>query len=237
MCPSIFFWLSVNCHAARQASKFVLRRCKTEDTRSIAAPPRRLLDTRPLQQYSYIRLTETRQLVVAIRLESEQLVAPRLRLRRWFECGWKPGTQEGCGATGEAHGTPPLYSTVEDVPMKLKFAWSAILAAMLLAVPAFVQAAPAQPAPRRIEVTAKRFAFSPSEITLKKGEPVLLVLTSADVAHGIRFKELGIETKVGKGQTSELAFTPEVTGTFVGHCYVFCGAGHGEMTLILHVVE
>jgi cytochrome c oxidase subunit 2 len=121
--------------------------------------------------------------------------------------------------------------------MKLKFAWSAILAALLLAAPTFVQAAAAQPAPRRIEVTAKRFAFSPSEITLKKGEPVLLVLTSADVAHGIRFKELGIETKVGKGQTSELAFTPEKVGTFVGHCSVFCGSGHGGMTLTLHVVE
>jgi len=121
--------------------------------------------------------------------------------------------------------------------MKLKLAWSAILAATLLAAPALMPGVPAQPAPRRIEVTAKRFAFSPSEITLKKGEPVVLVLKSADVAHGIRFKELGIETKVGKGQTSELAFTPERTGTFVGHCYVFCGSGHGGMTLTLHVVE
>jgi cytochrome c oxidase subunit 2 len=72
---------------------------------------------------------------------------------------------------------------------------------------------------------------------LKKGEPVVLVLKSADVAHGIRFKELGIETKIGKGQTSELAFTPDKTGTFVGQCSVFCGSGHGGMKLTLHVVE
>ena len=121
--------------------------------------------------------------------------------------------------------------------MKLRFALFAILAATPLTAPAYVRAAPAQSAPRHIDVIARRFAFSPSEITLKKGEPVVLVLKSVDVTHGIRFTELGVETKVGKGQTSELAFTPGKTGTFVGHCFVFCGSGHGGMTLTLHIVE
>jgi cytochrome c oxidase subunit 2 len=121
--------------------------------------------------------------------------------------------------------------------MKLKFALPTIFVALLVAVLLSIHTSSAQPAPHRIEVTAKKFAFDPGEITLKKGEPVVLVLKSADVAHGIRFKELGIETKVGKGQTSELAFTPDKTGTFVGHCSVFCGSGHGSMTLTLHVVE
>ena len=121
--------------------------------------------------------------------------------------------------------------------MKLQYALPAIFAAFLVAAPLSVQAAPAPSAPRRIEVTAKRFAFLPGEVTLKKGEPVVLVLKAADVPHGIRFKELGIETKAGKGQTSELAFTPDKTGTFIGHCSVFCGSGHGAMTLTLHIVE
>jgi len=108
---------------------------------------------------------------------------------------------------------------------------------MLVAVQLFASAPPTERAPRRIEVTAKRFEFTPGQITLKKGEPVVLVLTSADVPHGIRFKELGIETRIGKGQSSELAFTPDKTGTFVGHCSVFCGSGHGGMTLTLHIVE
>src|SRR5271165_4300176 len=112
--------------------------------------------------------------------------------------------------------------------MKLRFGSQAIFAAILIAAPVFVQAAPAPPAPRRIEVTARRFAFTPGEITLRKGEPVVLLLKSADVAHGIRFKELGVEARVAKGQTSELAFTPDKAGTFVGHCSVFCGSGHGE---------
>lgn len=121
--------------------------------------------------------------------------------------------------------------------MKLKIALPAALSAGIVAVQLLVYATPAQLAPRRIEVTAKRFEFIPSEITLKKGEPVVLVLKSVDVTHGIRFKEFGIQAKVNKGQASELAFTPDKTGTFVGHCAVFCGSGHGQMTLTLHVVE
>jgi cytochrome c oxidase subunit 2 len=121
--------------------------------------------------------------------------------------------------------------------MRVKFALPIALAAGVAVSQFFVFATPAQLAPRRIEVTAKRFEFVPNEITLKMGEPVVLVLKSADVTHGIRFKELGIQTKVNSGQTSELAFTPDKTGTFVGHCSVFCGSGHGQMTLTLHVVE
>lgn len=95
----------------------------------------------------------------------------------------------------------------------------------------------AQESPRRIEITAKRFEFSPSQITVKKGEPVVLVVKSADVAHGLRFRELNLNVKVDKGGTAELPFTPDKTGDFVGHCSVFCGSGHGEMTLTMHVVN
>jgi cytochrome c oxidase subunit 2 len=91
--------------------------------------------------------------------------------------------------------------------------------------------------PRRIEVTAKRFAYVPGEITLKKGEPVVLLLKSADVAHGLKFDELNLKTDIGKDASVELAFTPGQTGTFVGHCSHFCGSGHGSMTLTLRVTE
>lgn len=102
---------------------------------------------------------------------------------------------------------------------------------------ALMQKASAENAPRRVEVTAKRFTFEPSEITLKKGEPVDLVLTSKDVPHGLRFRELNVDVKVSKGGTADVHFTPKQTGTFVGHCSVFCGSGHGSMTLKLHVVD
>lgn len=94
-----------------------------------------------------------------------------------------------------------------------------------------------QDSPKRIEVSVKRFSYTPSEITLKKGEPVVLILTSEDVAHGLKFKELNLNTRINKGKPSELAFTPDKVGDFVGHCSVFCGSGHGSMTLTLHVTE
>jgi hypothetical protein len=63
--------------------------------------------------------------------------------------------------------------------------------------------------PPRIEVTAKRFEFTPGESTWKGGEPAVLVLKSTDVPRGIRFKELCIEAKAGKGKTTEIAFLPD----------------------------
>jgi cytochrome c oxidase subunit II len=129
------------------------------------------------------------------------------------------------------------YSQVKDLKMKLKPVPPSVCLTILAATQLFVLATPAERAPRRIEVTAQRFQFTPAEITLKKGEPVVLVLNSTDTAHGLQFKELGLETKIHKGQPSEMAFTPDKTGTFVGHCSVFCGSGHGSMTLTLHIVE
>lgn len=120
--------------------------------------------------------------------------------------------------------------------MKMKY----VLAPLLLITAALLplkSSVCAQAAPRRIEITAKQFAFEPSEITIKKGEPVVLVVKSADVAHGLRFRDLNLNVKVDKGGTAELPFTPDKTGDFVGHCSVFCGSGHGEMTLTMHVVN
>ncbi|MGA9022675.1 MAG: cupredoxin domain-containing protein [Terracidiphilus sp.] len=94
----------------------------------------------------------------------------------------------------------------------------------------------AQAAPQRIEITAKRFGFTPGEVTLKKGQPVVLVLKSMDVGHGLRVRELGVDMKVKAGGTAEITITPDKTGDFVGHCSVFCGSGHGSMTFTLHVV-
>ena len=96
---------------------------------------------------------------------------------------------------------------------------------------------PAPEAPRRIEVSVKKFSYTPAEITVKKGEPVVLVLTTEDVSHGLKFKELNLNARFDKGKPAELAFTPDKVGDFVGHCSVFCGSGHGSMTLTLHVTE
>jgi cytochrome c oxidase subunit II len=121
--------------------------------------------------------------------------------------------------------------------MHKKLILFAMFAAILGASVLPYRSAAADTAPNRIEVTASRFAFAPGEITVKKNEPVVLVLKSSDVAHGLRFRELNLDVKVGKNGTTETRFTPNKVGDFVGHCSVFCGSGHGKMALTLHVTE
>lgn len=110
------------------------------------------------------------------------------------------------------------------------------LSAALFTGVIFAPALQAQEASQRIEITAKRFVFTPNEITVKQGRPVTLVLKSADVGHGIRFRDFNVDVKVKAGGTAEVTFTPDKAGDFVGHCSVFCGSGHGSMQIILHVV-
>jgi cytochrome c oxidase subunit 2 len=112
-----------------------------------------------------------------------------------------------------------------------------MLLAGLLFSAAFSPAAIAQDAPQRIEITAKRFTYDPGEITLKKGQPVVLVLKSADVAHGLRISELKVDVQLHARGTQEVQITPQKTGNFVGHCSVFCGPGHANMALKVHVVN
>ena len=87
------------------------------------------------------------------------------------------------------------------------------------------------------KITATRFKFQPNEITVKKGQPVELDVTSADVNHGLVVQGLGVKIDVPKGKTGEAKFTPAQAGTFEGKCAHFCGSGHGTMKFTVHVVE
>ena len=121
--------------------------------------------------------------------------------------------------------------------MKKKFMPMILLVGVLTAMLSSTSMVWAQAAPRTIDITVKRFSYDPAEITLKKGEPVVLVLKSADVAHGLRIRDLDVNIKVKAGGTAEAQFTPEKTGDFIGRCSVFCGRGHGSLMLKLHVVD
>ena len=89
---------------------------------------------------------------------------------------------------------------------------------------------------RVVDITAKRFEFSPATITLKKGEAVKLRVTSEDVTHGFFSRAFKFDTDLAPGQTQEMTVTPEKTGTFLAICHHFCGAQHANMKLTI-VVE
>jgi cytochrome c oxidase subunit 2 len=43
--------------------------------------------------------------------------------------------------------------------------------------------------------------------------------------------------EIKKDKETEIHFTPEKVGHYVGQCAHFCGKGHGEMKLQIDVVE
>src|SRR2546421_11664930 len=88
-----------------------------------------------------------------------------------------------------------------------------------------------------IHLTAKKFDYSPNEITVKKGEPVVIEIVSLDRKHGFTIPELGVRSDVKPGAKNVVRFMPDKAGTVNFHCDLFCGSGHEGMTGTLVVVE
>jgi cytochrome c oxidase subunit II len=93
----------------------------------------------------------------------------------------------------------------------------------------------AQTAERVVKITAHKFAYEPSEIHLKLGEPVVLELTSRDVVHGFNVPDLGLRTDLEPGETVRVRLVPEKAGTFEFHCDNFCGIDHENMSATITV--
>ena len=89
----------------------------------------------------------------------------------------------------------------------------------------------AQPAPRAkvIKISAKRFDYSPGKLILKKGQRVVLELTSKDVVMGFNLPDFNVRGDMIPGKVTRVEFTPDKTGEFTFLCDIFCGSGHEEM--------
>ncbi len=109
--------------------------------------------------------------------------------------------------------------------------------AAALALPAARSGAAAEPAPRVVKITAHRFAFTPDQVTLRRGETVRLELHSEDVTHGFFQRALGLDADIPAGGTKTLTLTaPATPGRYLVICHHFCGSGHGNMHMTF-VVE
>lgn len=107
------------------------------------------------------------------------------------------------------------------------------LAGMLIAG----AAAPAAAHPS-IDVAASNWKFTPAAIVLHVGETTQLRLTSTEGVHGIKSDALGIPlTTLTPGKFVIVAVTPKKTGTYVLHCEIICGPGHGSMALTIKVED
>ena len=83
--------------------------------------------------------------------------------------------------------------------------------------------------PRVVRIHTKKFEFVPSEIALKRGEPVILEFVADDIAMGFRSVPLGLRAEIVPGRPARVPFTPQQAGTFAFYCDVFCGDGHEDM--------
>ncbi|MFJ7952949.1 hypothetical protein ACIQZG_15625 [Lysinibacillus sp. NPDC096418] len=90
---------------------------------------------------------------------------------------------------------------------------------------------------QKVEIIGKNFEFhgpaGEKEFYVKAGEEVTLSLKSEEGLHGVLVE--GLDVKLDKD--GSVKFTPEKAGEYKIVCSVFCGAGHGDMTAKLVVVE
>lgn len=91
--------------------------------------------------------------------------------------------------------------------------------------------------PKVIRVSAERFAFSPSEITVEKGTVIEFHLTSEDTDHGFRIIGTSVDVAIPKRRrgVTVVTYTADTTGRFVIECSRPCGAGHTAMRATLIV--
>ena len=120
---------------------------------------------------------------------------------------------------------------------RVLIAGALLMSAAIISGLALYVRANALPAEREIHITAKKFDFTPDTITLKKGEPVVLVISSQDRNHGFNLRGFGIRADIKPGGTARIRFTPNKTGRFTFSCDVFCGDGHEDMTGTIVVTE
>lgn len=100
--------------------------------------------------------------------------------------------------------------------------------------------------PQVIEISAKKYEFTPNEIHVRKGTHVEIRVHSEDATHGVKldpypegatdkktpgliFDQPDENGKVKKGTDQVVDFVAQEAGTYDFKCAKFCGLGHDKM--------
>jgi len=130
------------------------------------------------------------------------------------------------------------------------FGIAAILLAGLLVVGAALRAgaqAKTEESVQVVEMTAKKYEYSPDEIRVTKGTRVQLKIRATDRTHGFKIRlypegtpesgEPGLRMvdnqnnfKLEENKERTIEFVAERPGTYIFRCSVFCGMGHRGMS-------
>jgi cytochrome c oxidase subunit II len=109
-----------------------------------------------------------------------------------------------------------------------------VLLIAVVAVSLVLRASPSRANPvHEVQMVAKQFAFEPAVIQVTAGEPVRLVIRSADRVHGFSIPDLKIDVQIPRSGNVVVEFTAPRAGRYEIACSEFCGSGHGQMKAAL----
>ena len=89
----------------------------------------------------------------------------------------------------------------------------------VLAATGVLQISAQQPGVQRhVQVTARKYSFTPGRIEVNQDDLVKITLHSEDIAHSLTIDGYRIAKRVGGGQTVTFEFRADQTGSFPIYC-------------------
>lgn len=81
-----------------------------------------------------------------------------------------------------------------------------------------------------VQMTAKKYSFSPSIVEVTAGTRIVFKITALDREHGFEIADVKDScVKIKEGTTVTVEYAAEKPGTVEFRCCVFCGLGHRGM--------
>ncbi len=99
------------------------------------------------------------------------------------------------------------------------------------------QSAATAQATKEVEMTAKKYEFSPSTVEVQAGTKIIFKIKALDHEHGFEIENVKDScVKIKKGETATVEYLAEKPGTVEFRCCSFCGLGHGKMKgkIVIH---
>lgn len=109
---------------------------------------------------------------------------------------------------------------------------AAVLAVILIGSLAGCRHTPTYSGPPNLVVhmLMKKWAIEPNRVVVPQGAKVELIVTTADVEHGLAVPGLAINEPVQPGWTTTVRFLAQTPGVYPMRCSIACGRGHDQMT-------
>ncbi len=99
------------------------------------------------------------------------------------------------------------------------------------------QSPPADQQTREVQITAKKYEFSPNTVEVSAGTKIIFKITALDREHGFEIANVKNScVKIKKGETATVEYVADKPGTVEFKCCEYCGLGHGRMKgkIVIH---